>query len=63
MTQEEKNKLLENLNQMIELSNKSIIAWVNLMKQGKYPIEYCLEHISLKNKQKEVYFSMMQNYL
>lgn len=63
MTQEEKNKLLENLNQMIDISNKSIIVWVNLMKQGKYPIEYCLEHITLNNKQKEVYLGMIQNYL
>lgn len=47
MTQEEKNKLLENLNQIIELSNKSIIVWFNLMKQGKYPVEYNINFYTL----------------
>ena len=43
MTQEEKDELLKKLNQMIELSDRTISIWTILMNQGAYPIEYCFE--------------------
>ena len=62
MTQEDKDKVLEKLNQIIELSNKAITIWTNLMEQGKYPIEDCLEHINLSNQQKEACLKMIRKY-
>lgn len=37
MTQKEKDKLLEKLNQMLEKSDKAISIWIELMKNDKYP--------------------------
>lgn len=62
MTQEEKDKLLEKLNQMVEHSNKAITIWTNLMEQGKYPTEDCLEHINISNQQKEACLKMIRKY-
>lgn len=62
MTQEDKNKLLEKLNQMVECSNKAIAIWTNLMEQGKYPMENCLEHINRSNQQKEACLKMIRKY-
>jgi hypothetical protein len=62
MTQEEKDRLLEKLNQMVELSNKAITIWTNLMEQGKYPAEDCLEHINISNQQKEACLKMIRKY-
>ena len=50
MTQEEKNKLIAKLNQMVERSNKAITIWTRLMEQGQYPMQDCLEHIEISNK-------------
>lgn len=60
MTQEEKDKLFEQLNQMVELCNQSITIWTRLMEQGNYPTEKCLEHINLNNQQKEACFSIIK---
>lgn len=62
MTQEDKDKLLEKLHQMVERSNKSITIWTRLMEQNKYPTEDCLEHINLSNKTKEAYLKMIRKY-
>ena len=53
MTQEDKDKLLEKLNQMVELSNKAITIWTSLMECGKYPAEDCLKQIHINNETKE----------
>lgn len=62
MTQEETNKLLETLNQIVERCNKAITIWTNLMEQGKYPKEDCLEHINLSNQQKEACLELIRKY-
>ena len=46
MTQEEKDELLESLNNFIELCDKSISAWTSLKEKGEYPDKDCLEHIN-----------------
>ena len=53
MTQEEIDKLIEIVNQIVERSDKAIAIWTSLMEQGKYPKKDCLEHINLSNQQKE----------
>jgi uncharacterized protein YeaC (DUF1315 family) len=62
MTQEDKDKLLKKLNQMVEHSNKAITIWTRLMEQGKYPPEDCLVHINLSNQQKEACLKMIRKY-
>ena len=62
MTQEETNKLLETLNQIVERCNKAITIWTSLMEQGKYPKEDCLEHINLNNQQKEACLELIRKY-
>lgn len=62
MTQEDKDKLLEKLHQMVERSNQSITIWTRLMEQNKYPTEDCLEHINLSNKTKEAYLKIIRKY-
>ena len=62
MTQEEKDKLIEILNQMIERSNKSISIWTCLMEQNKYPTENCLKHININNQQKEACLKIIKEY-
>lgn len=62
MTREEKNKLIEILNQIVERSDKAITIWTRLMEQGKYPTEDCLEHINLSNQQKEAYLKIIREY-
>ena len=62
MTQEEKDKLLEKLNQMVERSNKAITIWTRLMEQGQYPMQDCLEHIEISNKTKESCLEMIKKY-
>lgn len=62
MEQEDKDKLVEKLNQMIELSNKSITLWTRLMEQDIYPTKDCLEHINLSNKTKESCLKMIRKY-
>ena len=62
MTQEEKDKLIEILNQIVELSNKSINIWTNLMQQGNYPTEDCLKQINISNQKKEACFKIIRKY-
>ena len=62
MTQEEKNKLITKLNQMVERSNKAITIWTRLMEQGQYPMQDCLEHIEISNKTKESCFEIIKKY-
>lgn len=62
MTQEEKDKLIEILNQMVERSNKAITIWTNLMEQGKYPTGACLEQINISNQQKEACLKIIRKY-
>lgn len=62
MKQEDKDKLLETLNQMVQLSNKVNTIWTSLMEQGKYPVGNCLEHIYLNNQQKEECIKIIKNY-
>lgn len=62
MTQEEIDKLLEKLNQMVERSNKAITIWTRLMEQGQYPMQDCLEHIEISNKIKESYLKLIKKY-
>ena len=62
MTQEEKNKLIAKLNQMVERSNKAITIWTRLMEQGQYPMQDCLEHIEISNKTKESCLEMIKKY-
>lgn len=62
MTQEEKDKLLEKLNQMVELSNKEITIWTSLMECGEYPAEDCLKQIRINNKTKESYLKLIEEY-
>ena len=63
MTQEEKDELLKKLNQMIELSDRTISIWTILMNQGAYPVEYCFEQINLSNRLKEEYLNLKKNVL
>ena len=53
MTQEEKDELLESLNNFIELCDKSIAALTRLKEKGEYPDKDCLERINENNRQKE----------
>ena len=62
MTQEDIDKLLKKLYQMLEKSDKAISIWKNLMEQGKYPTEDCLEHINISNQQKEACLKMIRKY-
>lgn len=62
MTQEEKNKLIAKLNQMVERSNKAIAFWTRLMEQGQYPMQDCLERIEISNKTKESCLEMIKKY-
>lgn len=62
MTQEDKDKLLEKLNQMVELSNKAITIWTSLMECGKYPAEDCLKQIHINNKTKELCLKLIEEY-
>ena len=62
MTQEEKDKLIEKLNQMVELSNKSITIWTKLMEQCNYPKKVCLEQININNQEKEACFKIIRKY-
>ena len=62
MTQEEKNKLIAKLNQMVERSNKAIAFWTHLMEQGQYPMQDCLDHIEISNKTKESCLEMIKKY-
>lgn len=62
MTQKEKDKLLEKLNQMLEKSDKAISFWIELMKNDKYPKEDCLKQIDISNKQKESILKMIEKY-
>lgn len=62
MTQEDKDKLLEKLHQMVEHCNKSITIWTRLMEQGKYPMEDCLEHINTNIQQKKACLKMIIKY-
>lgn len=62
MTQEEKDTLLEKLNQMVEKSNKAITIWTNLMEHGKYPAEDCLKQIHINNKTKESCLKLIEKY-
>lgn len=62
MKQENKDKLLEHINQIVELSNKVNTIWTSLMEQGKYHIGDCLEHIYLNNQQKEECLKTIRNY-
>lgn len=62
MEQEDKDKLVEKFNQLLEFSNKSITLWNLLMEQGIYPTKDCLEHISLNNKTKEECLKFIRKY-
>lgn len=62
MEQEDKDKLVEKFNQLLELSNKSITLWNCLMEQGIYPTKDCLEHINLNNKTKEECLKFIRKY-
>ena len=62
MTQEENDKLLEKLNQMVERSNKAITIWTNLMERAEYPAEVCLKQIHIINKTKESYLKLIEEY-
>ena len=62
MTQKEKEKLLEKLNQMLEKSDKAISIWVGLMENDKYPKEDCLKQINISNQQKEAILKMIEKY-
>ena len=62
MTQEDIDKLLKNLYQMLEKCDKAISIWKNLMEQGKYPTEDCLEHININNQQKDACLKMIRKY-
>lgn len=62
MEQEDKDKLVEKFNQLLELSNKSINLWNLLMEQGIYPTKDCLEHINLNNKTKEECLKFIRKY-
>ena len=62
MTQEDIDKLLKKLYQMLEKCDKAISIWKNLMEQGKYPTEDCLEHINISNQQKEACLKMIEKY-
>jgi hypothetical protein len=62
MKQEDKDKLLEHINQIVELSNKVNTIWISLREQGKYPIGDCLEHIYRNNQQKEECIKIIRNY-
>ena len=63
MTQEEKDELLESLNQFIELCDKSIAALTRLMGKGEYPDKDCLEHINKNNRQKEACINLKKRVL
>ena len=62
MTQEDIDKLLKKLYQMLEKCDEAISIWKNLMEQGKYPTEDCLEHININNQQKEACLKMIRKY-
>lgn len=62
MTQEDIDKLLKKLYQMLEKCDKAISIWKNLMEQGKYPTEDCLEHINISNQQKEACLKIIRKY-
>lgn len=62
MTQEDKDKLLGKLNQMLEKSDKAISIWVGLMENDKYPKEDCLKQINISNQQKEAILKMIEKY-
>ena len=62
MKQEDKDKLLEKLNQMLEKSDKAISIWVRLMENDKYPKEDCLKQINISNQQKESILKMIEKY-
>ena len=62
MTQEDKDKLLKKLNQMLEKSNEAISIWVRLMENDKYPKEDCLKQINISNQQKEAIIKMIEKY-
>lgn len=62
MTQEDIDKLLKKLYQMLEKCDKAISIWKNLMEQGKYPTEDCLEHININNQQKDTCLKMIRKY-
>ena len=61
MKQEDKDKLLEKLNQMLERADKAISILVRLMENDTYPKEDCLEQIDTSNKQKEAILKMIEN--
>lgn len=63
MTQEEKDELLESLNNFIELCDKSIAAWTRLSEKGEYPDKDCLEHINENNRQKEACINLKKRVL
>ena len=62
MIQEEKDKLLKQLNQIVELSNKAITIWTGLLERGEYPAEDCLKQIHINNKTKESCLKLIEEY-
>ena len=62
MTQEEKDKLLEKLNQMLEKSDKAISIWNRLLETNEYPEENCLKQIDINNQQKKAIIKMIKKY-
>lgn len=62
MTQEEKDKLLKILNQMLEKSDEAISIWNRLLETNEYPEEDCLEQIVINNQQKKAIIKIIKNY-
>ena len=62
MTQEEKDKLLEKLNQMLEESDKAISIWNRLLETNEYPEEDCLKQIDINYQQKKAIIKMIKKY-
>ena len=62
MTQEEKDRLLEKLNQMLKKCDEAISIWNRLLETNEYPEEDCLEQIDINNQQKKAIIRMIKIY-
>ena len=62
MKREDKDKLLEKLNQMLEKSDEAISIWNRLLKTNEYPEETCLKQIDINNQQKKAILKMIEKH-
>jgi hypothetical protein len=62
MTQEEKDKMLEKLNKMLEKSDKAISIYNRLLDNKSCPEEHCLKQIDMINQKKKAIIEMIKKY-